>query len=169
CVPEYGPEEILRLISEERLTTLFLVPTMFHDVLRHPRFDSYDLRSLSRVGFAGMTMTPALIERSLDQLKPDLFVNYYGSSEIYTFSYCDHLDRKPGSAKTSCPRRWRIPSRAASSLRGAPSWECRTSGSAPRWWLSSNRRSPSSHPTSSTVCACAAGSPVSSAPGNTCS
>jgi 2-furoate---CoA ligase len=98
CVPEYRPEQILRLISEERLTTLFLVPTMFHDVLRHPEFESYDLRSLSRVGFAGMTMNPALIERCLDQLKPDLFVNYYGSSEIYTFSYCDHLDRKPGCA-----------------------------------------------------------------------
>jgi 2-furoate---CoA ligase len=44
CVPEYGPEQVLRLISEERLTTLFLVPTMFHDVLRRPEFESYDLR-----------------------------------------------------------------------------------------------------------------------------
>ena len=71
---------------------------MFHDVLRHPKFGSYDLSSLSRVGYAGMTMTPALIERCLEQLKPELFVNYYGSSEIYTFTYCDHLDRKPGCA-----------------------------------------------------------------------
>ena len=71
---------------------------MFHDVLRHPKFGSYDLSTLSRVGYAGMTMTPALIERCLEQLKPELFVNYYGSSEIYTFSYCDHLDRKPGCA-----------------------------------------------------------------------
>jgi len=98
CLPNYEPEEVLRLVSTERLTTLFLVPTMFHDVLGHPKFDSYDVSSLSRVGYAGMTMTPALIERSLDQLKPELFVNYYGSSEIYTFSYCDHLDRKPGCA-----------------------------------------------------------------------
>src|SRR5260370_7532683 len=98
CVLEYGPEQVLRLLSEERLTTLFLVPTMFHDVLRRPEFESYDLRSLSRVGFAGMTMSPALIECCLDQLKPELFVNYYGSSEIYTFTYCDHLDRKPGCA-----------------------------------------------------------------------
>jgi len=96
--PAAGQNQALRLISEERLTTLFLVPTMFHDVLRHPEFESYDLRSLSRVGFAGMTMSQALIECCLDQLKPDLFVNYYGSSEIYTFSYCDHLDRKPGCA-----------------------------------------------------------------------
>jgi 2-furoate---CoA ligase len=98
CVPDYSPEEILRLASLERLTTLFLVPTMFHDVLRHPKFRSYDLGSLSRVGYAGMTMTPALIERCLEELEPELFVNYYGSSEIYTFSYCDHLDRKPGCA-----------------------------------------------------------------------
>jgi 2-furoate---CoA ligase len=98
CVPEYSPEEILRLVERERLTTLYLVPTMFHDLLRHPDFDRHDLRSLSRVGYAGMTMTPALIERCLGQLKPDLFVNYYGSSEIYTFTYCDHLDQKPGCA-----------------------------------------------------------------------
>ena len=98
CVPNYSPEEILRLASVERLTTLFLVPTMFHDVLRHPKFGTYDLAALSRVGYAGMNMAPALIERCLGELAPDLFVNYYGSSEIYTFSYCDHLDRKPGCA-----------------------------------------------------------------------
>jgi 2-furoate---CoA ligase len=98
CVPEYSPEEVLRLVTTERVTALFLVPTMFHDVLSHPNFGRYDLRSLSRVGYAGMTMAPPLIERCLEQLKPDLFVNYYGSSEIYTFTYCDHLDRKPGCA-----------------------------------------------------------------------
>ena len=98
CVPSYSPEEVLRLAAGERLTTVFLVPTMFHDVLRHPKFGAYDLGSLSRVGYAGMNMTPALIERCLSELEPDLFVNYYGSSEIYTFSYCDHLDRKPGCA-----------------------------------------------------------------------
>src|SRR5260370_15551362 len=82
CVPEYGPEQVLRLISEERLTTLFLVPTMFHDVLRHPEFESYDLRSLSRVGFAGMTMSQALIQCCLDQLKPSYVFNSYCASDI---------------------------------------------------------------------------------------
>jgi 2-furoate---CoA ligase len=98
CVPSYAPEEVLRLVSRERVSTIFLVPTMFHDVLRHPKLGGYDLGSLSRVGYAGMTMTPALIERCFEALAPQLFVNYYGSSEIYTFSYCDHLDRKPGCA-----------------------------------------------------------------------
>jgi 2-furoate---CoA ligase len=98
CLPVYDPEEVLRLAASERLTTLYLVPTMYHDILRHPRLHSYDLRSLSRVGYAGMAMSPALVERCLDELKPDLFVNHYGSSEIYTFTYCDRLDRKPGCA-----------------------------------------------------------------------
>ncbi len=98
CLSNYEPGEVLRLVSIERLTTLFLVPTMFHDVLRHPKIDSYDLSSLSRVGFAGMAMTPVLVERCLEKMDPELFVNYYGSTEIYTFTYCDHLDRKPGCA-----------------------------------------------------------------------
>jgi 2-furoate---CoA ligase len=98
AVPEYGPEEVLRLIAAERVENLFLVPTMFHDMLRHERFGRHDLGSLSRVGYAGMTMTPALIEHCLEALRPELFVNYYGSSEIYTFTFSDRQNRKPGSA-----------------------------------------------------------------------
>jgi 2-furoate---CoA ligase len=45
-----------------------------------------------------MTMTPALIEHCLEALRPELFVNYYGSSEIYTFTFSDRQNRKPGSA-----------------------------------------------------------------------
>src|SRR5260221_12510823 len=37
-VPEYGPEQVLRLVSEGRVTRLFLVPTRFHDGLRRPEF-----------------------------------------------------------------------------------------------------------------------------------
>ena len=98
AVPDYSPGEVLRLIAEERVSSLFLVPTMYHDVLREADFRRFDLGSLSRIGYAGMGMAPALTERCRAALRPDLFVNYYGSSEIYSFTYCDHLDRKPGSA-----------------------------------------------------------------------
>ncbi len=64
----------------------------------HPALRRHDLGSLSRVGYAGMAMTPALVEQCLEVFKPDLFVNHYGSSEIYTFTICDHLDDKPGCA-----------------------------------------------------------------------
>src|SRR5262245_65829710 len=45
-----------------------------------------------------MMMTPVLVERCLEQFKLYLFFNDSATTEIYTFSYCDHLDRKPGCA-----------------------------------------------------------------------
>jgi len=98
CLPEYAPDEVLRLVAAERVSSLFLVPTLFHDILRDPKFDAFDLSSLSRVGYAGMTMMPALVEKCLAMLEPEVFVNHYGSSEIYTFTICDRQDLKPGCA-----------------------------------------------------------------------
>jgi len=98
CMPAYEPELALRLIQEERITTMFLVPTLYYDLLHHPRFNSYKLGSLARIGYAGMIMTDALSQQCLEGLRPQLFVNYYGSSEVYSIAFCDHVDVKPGCA-----------------------------------------------------------------------
>jgi len=98
CLPTYDPDELMTLVARERISTMFLVPTLYFDILRHPRFGGFDRSSLARIGYAGMTMTTALTEEILAAFRPELFVNYYGSSEIYTFAFCDHLDRKPGCA-----------------------------------------------------------------------
>jgi 2-furoate---CoA ligase len=98
CLAEYAPGEVLRLAQAEALSSLFLVPTMFHDILREPSFAATDLSALSRVGYAGMTMAPALVERCQEMLKPEVFINHYGSSEVYTFTICDHPGAKPGCA-----------------------------------------------------------------------
>jgi 2-furoate---CoA ligase len=98
CMPAYEPELALRLIQDERITTMFLVPTLYYDLLHHPRFGHYELGSLGRIGYAGMTMTDALSRHCLDALRPELFVNYYGSSEVYSIAFCDHVDAKPGCA-----------------------------------------------------------------------
>jgi 2-furoate---CoA ligase len=98
CMPAYEPELALRLIQDERVSTMFLVPTLYYDLLHHPRFRHYRLDSLARIGYAGMTMTDALSQQCLEALRPQLFVNYYGSSEVYSIAFCDHVDRKPGCA-----------------------------------------------------------------------
>jgi 2-furoate---CoA ligase len=98
CMSAYDPERALGLIQEERVTTMFLVPTLYYDLLNHPRFGSCDAGSLRRIGYAGMTMTDALSQSCLEKLRPELFVNYYGSSEVYTLAFCDHVDAKPGCA-----------------------------------------------------------------------
>ncbi len=88
----------LALIEGERVGSIFLVPTMYHDMLRTAEIANTDLSALHHVGYAGMVMAQALEERCREAFRPERFVNYYGSSEIYTFSFCDRLDLKPGSA-----------------------------------------------------------------------
>jgi 2-furoate---CoA ligase len=98
CMPTFDAEAALELIARERIEALFLVPTMFHDMLRHERLGEFDLSSVRDIGYAGMSMTSALTARCAEVLKPRNFVNYYGSSEIYTFAFCDHIIDKPGCA-----------------------------------------------------------------------
>ena len=94
----FDASEALQLIEREKINTLFLVPTMFHDLLAQESFASTDISSVRNVAYAGMAMTSELERRCVELLKPDIFANYYGSSEIFTFTVCDHLDRKPGAA-----------------------------------------------------------------------
>lgn len=46
-------------------------------------------------------MTDGLLKKLDDAFKPDLFVNHYGSSEIYTFTISQDAAVKPGSAGRS--------------------------------------------------------------------
>ncbi len=74
------------------------MPTLYHDLIQHPRFAATDLRSVRKLGFAGAPMTDGLLKQLDAAFKPDLFVNHYGSSEIYTFTIDQHAPKKPGSA-----------------------------------------------------------------------
>jgi 2-furoate---CoA ligase len=90
--------EALELIERERLTSLYLAPTLFHDLVHHPDVGTRDLSSVRAVGYAGAPMTPSLVERCDAVFAPEVFVNHYGSTEVYTFSIGPDQRRKPGCA-----------------------------------------------------------------------
>src|SRR6185295_840788 len=71
---------------------------LYHDLLHHPRFAQTDVSSVRKLGFAGASMTDGLLQALTAAFKPDLFVNHYGSSEIYTFTIDQDAAAKPGSA-----------------------------------------------------------------------
>jgi 2-furoate---CoA ligase len=98
CQPEWDAEAALALIERERITSLYLAPTLFHDLVWHPRRDDYDLSSVETLSYAGAAMTSALVERCVETFRPRLFVNHYGSTEIYTFSVHRDQAAKPGCA-----------------------------------------------------------------------
>ena len=43
-------------------------------------------------------MTDGLLKKLNEAFRPELFVNHYGSSEIYTFTIDQNAPAKPGSA-----------------------------------------------------------------------
>ena len=98
CQPRFETSGAIDLIERHRVTNLYLVPTLYHDLLADPSFKAADVSSVRKLGFAGAPMTDGLLRRLVDAFRPELFVNHYGSSEIYTFTVCPDAPAKPGSA-----------------------------------------------------------------------
>ena len=98
CLPRFSVSEALKLIEREKVSNLYLVPTLYHDLLAHEDFAATDISSVRKLGFAGAPMTDGLLQRLDAAFRPDLFVNHYGSSEIYTFTIDQNARSKPGSA-----------------------------------------------------------------------
>jgi 2-furoate---CoA ligase len=98
CMPRFDAAKALHLIETERITALYLVPTLYHDLVDHSRFAATDVSGVRKLGFAGAPMTDGLLKKLDDAFKPELFVNHYGSSEIYTLSIDQKAVEKPGSA-----------------------------------------------------------------------
>ncbi|MCM3568469.1 class I adenylate-forming enzyme family protein [Neobacillus mesonae] len=97
-IPDNDNLKMLTALEKEEITCVYLVPTIIHDLLHHKDFSKFNLQKLRKIGYAGASMTTELTKDVYKKLKPDVFVNHYGSTEVYTFSICSYLDKKPGCA-----------------------------------------------------------------------
>jgi 2-furoate---CoA ligase len=98
CVRRWNAPLALESIAKYGLTCLYLVPTLYHDLLAAPEFAQTDIGTVTKLGFAGAPMNDGLLKRCTAVFKPELFVNHYGSSEVYTLSVDQDATKKPGSA-----------------------------------------------------------------------
>jgi 2-furoate---CoA ligase len=98
CQRRFDPVEALAEIARERVTTLYLVPTLYHDLVHHVAFSRAAVASVRKLGFAGAPMTDALLQKLVAEFAPELFVNHYGSSEVYSFAINQDAAAKPGCA-----------------------------------------------------------------------
>lgn len=94
----WDPGAALRLVEEERITSLYLAPTLFHDLVHDERLADHDVSTVRALGYAGAAMTSTLVRRCAEVFSPEVFVNHYGSTEVYTFSIGRDQERKPGCA-----------------------------------------------------------------------
>lgn len=96
-LPSFDSGAALEAIERERLTALYLVPTAYWALLQEG-----DLRqargTVSKLAYAGAAMTVNLTEQLAEALQPQVFINHYGSTEVYTFSVEADAMARPGSS-----------------------------------------------------------------------
>ncbi|MGV2978626.1 acyl-CoA synthetase [Camelimonas sp. ID_303_24] len=90
CLPKFDPEQLLALIDREKLTHMWLVPTMFVRMLKLPAEvrAKYDVSSLKFVIHAGAPCPPDVKEAVIGWFGP-IVHEYYGGTESGPVVFCD--------------------------------------------------------------------------------
>ena len=92
-MPRFDAETLLRTIERERITHLFMVPTMFVRLLKLPAETRarYDLSSLEFIIHAGAPCAPDVKAGMIAWLGP-IIHEFYGGTESGSVTYCDSHD-----------------------------------------------------------------------------
>lgn len=77
----FDPAETLKTIDKEKITNLWLAPSMMIRVLNEPTFDQYDISSLRFIIDGGEKMPEALIKKIEQKFPNTWFANAYGLTE----------------------------------------------------------------------------------------
>jgi long-chain acyl-CoA synthetase len=99
-MPRFEPEEFLRLVQDQRIDTLFMVPTMFIRLLKLPEAvrRKYDTSSLRHIVHAAAPC-PAEAKRAMIAWWGPVIYEYYGSTEAgaLTFASSEDALKKTGT------------------------------------------------------------------------
>ena len=105
----FDETELLQTIERERVTRLFMVPTMVNRIVNHPDIDRFDLSSLRVVLYGAAPMPPALVEKAIGRFGP-ILAQGYGAGEtnsmVTVLTEQDHVDALANNPKrlASCGR-----------------------------------------------------------------
>jgi long-chain acyl-CoA synthetase len=99
-MPRFDAEGLLRLVQEEAIDTVFMVPTMFVRLLKLPAAvrEKYDVSALRHIVHAAAPCPPDVKQAMMNWWGPVIH-EYYGSTESGTVTYAAPEDalRKPGT------------------------------------------------------------------------
>ena len=79
-VRRFDPALVLRLIQQEKATSMSLVPTMANALLHCPELGAFDVSSLRQIHLGGAASTPELVER-MEAAFPCPVMSGYGLTE----------------------------------------------------------------------------------------
>ncbi|MGO9253312.1 MAG: class I adenylate-forming enzyme family protein [Mycobacterium sp.] len=100
-LPTFDPQEWVRLVNAEKVTTATVVPTMLDRIVAVLESDGHELPSLRNLAYGGSKVGLPLVRRALQLLPQVGFVNAYGltetSSTIAVLGPDDHREAHSAS------------------------------------------------------------------------
>src|SRR5262249_8157558 len=107
-VGKFDPDVAMRIIQDEKVTSIGGVPTIMWRILESPNLDQYDLSSVKRASYGGAPAAPELVER-IEKVFPNLrktLTTAYGLTEtasVATAHGGDDYFAHPGSVGRAAP------------------------------------------------------------------
>lgn len=77
-VPQFDPQVTLDHLAGEKLTAVFMVPTMISTLLQLPGVDKHEYERLELMYYGAAAMSPTLLRRAMDTFRCD-FLNAFGA------------------------------------------------------------------------------------------
>jgi acyl-CoA synthetase (AMP-forming)/AMP-acid ligase II len=81
-VPAFDAGMVIETIERERVTHIFLVPSMLHAVLDHPALADHDVSSMRRFIYGAAPITDALLHRAMTAFPTAELMQVYASTEM---------------------------------------------------------------------------------------
>ncbi len=107
---KFDPVAAMELIEKERVTSFGGVPTVVQRIVDHPRFDEFDMSSVTQIAFGG-SPPPAELARKINEKFPNVTIRggagvAYGlteTSSVATIIVGDDYLKRPNSAGKPVP------------------------------------------------------------------
>lgn len=96
--PSVTDQSAVDQMRDKRITCLFLVPTAYHLLLDAMGGTGPALPDCRKLGTGGSPISPTLAQRCVDAFDPQVFVNWYGTTEIYTLAVSGEQRTRPNCA-----------------------------------------------------------------------
>jgi long-chain acyl-CoA synthetase len=102
-LPKFDAEEVLRAVERHRVTTAYMVPTMFHRLLQLPEETRghYDLSSLEVVAHSAAPCPKGVKQQMMDWWGPVIWETYGGMEGAATIAKPHRWLEKPGTVGRS--------------------------------------------------------------------
>lgn len=80
-LPAFQPETMLRVLSEERIESMMLVPSMLQLLVDHPLARELELGSVQQVFYGASPISESVLDRAMTRLPAAGFIQGYGMTE----------------------------------------------------------------------------------------